>query len=97
MATQPKKEPKIVSAVAAMTSSAVWGGGASLNKQIEQAMSDAVKQCSKEGVSMDHPDIIRQRMLEARQAVLDRVRQGQGQGRVPPDDTSSPPNTESKE
>jgi hypothetical protein len=71
-----KKEPKIVSAVATLSSAAKWGGGASVSAQIEKAMADAVKRCSQEGISMDQPDIIRQRMLEAREGVLERVRQG---------------------
>lgn len=62
-------EPTIVSGVGAAASRSS-SGGPTLAKEIEIAMSDAVKQAMAEGISLDESDEIRARMLAARAAVL---------------------------
>lgn len=63
-------ESKIVSAVGVASGMHVAGQEKSdLNKAIEKAMSDAVAQAHVDGLS--DPDQIRQRILKARDKVLD--------------------------
>lgn len=72
-----RPEPRIVAAVASMASVASWGENRGLAQALEGAMVEAVKQCSAEGISMDHPDLIRRRMLEARADVMEQFRQSE--------------------
>jgi hypothetical protein len=63
-------ESKIVSAVGVASGMHVAGQEKSdLNKAIEKAMTDAVKQAHADGLS--DPDHIRRRILKARDQVLD--------------------------
>lgn len=65
-------ESKIVTAVGVLVTGSQHGD---INRRVEQAMSDAVMQCAAEGVSTEEKNssIIRERMMAARQRVLDEV------------------------
>jgi hypothetical protein len=64
-------ESKIVSAVGVASGMHVAGQEKSdLNKAIEKAMSDAVLQAHKDGLR-NKPNLIRRRMLKARDKLLD--------------------------
>lgn len=63
-------EPRVVEAVftSSNTGELAQGPKSVLAKLIEQAMSDAVTQALKDGVSINDDDAIRERVLAARQA-----------------------------
>jgi hypothetical protein len=66
----PDGTPKIVAAVGSLTGAGRFGGPA-LAQAMEAAMAQAVQDCAADGIGMDQPDVIRARMLAARQRILD--------------------------
>jgi hypothetical protein len=71
----PDGTTRIVAAVGAMPGAGRLGGPP-VADQIQAAMAQAVEQCAAEGIGMDQPDVIRARMLAARQAVIDEAAGG---------------------
>lgn len=66
----------IVSSVAVMVGASSWGGPR-IAAALEKAMTEEVLRCNAEGLATGNPEhsvIIKERMLAARQATLDRIR-----------------------
>lgn len=65
-------ESKVVTAVGVLVMSSLHGD---FNTRVEKAMSDAIMECAAEGITTEEKNsaIIRERMMAARQRVLDEV------------------------
>lgn len=69
----------VVSATAVMTSAAAWNGPR-ISAILEKAMTEEVLRCNAEGLATGNPEhsiIIKERILAARQAMLDTIRKEQ--------------------
>lgn len=69
-----KKKVRKVRAVGAAGVSGVTGGTSSTSRAVEAAMSQAVTDALKDGVSVANRDEIRKRMMAARAKVLEKER-----------------------
>lgn len=66
----PDGTPRIVEAVGALSSHGGFISDPDRQRQVETAMQQAVLDCLAEGIGMNQPDIIRARMMAARDMVL---------------------------